>query len=299
MATTNPIVNSLPNYVEQNRLPILVKSILGAKTAKYITLQSDVKGPTAINLLDVTPVIGAAKCGWDEKGETALTQRVIDAKYLEVNMAFCDKKLYGKWAQSQLGIASGDKNMPFEEEFMDSVAKGIAAQVEKLIWQGDSNNAGEFDGFLKLINGVSPDVTVESGTSAYEVVKAAYMALPAEVAQAEDAVVFVSDATYRAFVQDLISANRYHYNGNDADGEMFIPGTQCKVVSVNGLNGAAVLAVAGRLSNFFYGTNALEDSENVSLWYSKDNKEFRADVSWTSGVQVAFPDEIVIAKESI
>lgn len=299
MATTSPIVNSLPDYVEQNRLPILVKSILGAKTAKYITLQSDVKGPTAINLLDVTPVIGAAKCGWDEKGETALTQRVINAKYLEVNMAFCDKNLYGKWAQSQLGIASGDKNMPFEEEFMDSVAKGIAAQVEKLIWQGDADNAGEFDGFLKLINGVSPDVTVASGATAYEAVKAAYMALPAEVAQAEDAVVFVSDATYRAFVQDLISANMYHYNPNDADGEMFIPGTQCKVVSVNGLNGAAVLAVAGRLSNFFYGTNALEDAENVSLWYSKDNKEFRADVSWTSGVQVAFPDEIVIAKTEI
>lgn len=299
MATTSPIVNTLPDYVEQNRLPILVKSVLGAKTAKYVTLQSDVKGATAINILDVTPEFGKASCGWDEKGESKLTQREIEAKYLEVNMGFCDKNLIGKWAQNQVSIAADPKSMPFEEEFVEALADGIASQIEKLMWTGDGDNAGEFDGYLKVLTGTAETAYVAQGATAYEIVKTAYMQLPAEVAQAKDAIVFVSDATYRQFVQDLISANMYHYDANDADGEMYIPGTMCKVVSVNGLNGAAVLAVAGRQSNFFYGTNAIEDAENIDMFYSKDNREFRFVAEWTSGVQVAFPDEVVMVKEEI
>ena len=50
----NPVVNSLPAYVEQQRLPLIAKSVLGAKTASLITLQTGVKGDTAVNLVSTT-----------------------------------------------------------------------------------------------------------------------------------------------------------------------------------------------------------------------------------------------------
>lgn len=300
MATTNPIVNTLPDYVEQNRMPLLVKAIMGAKSAKLFTLQTDVKGPTAINLLETDVEFNAASCGWNESGSTEHTQRVIDAKYLEVNMGYCDKKLFGKWAQNQISIAANPKAMPFEEEFTNSVADGIAAQIEKLMWQGDGSNAGEFDGVIKILNAVDDLKTVEAakGTAAYEVIKDVYMALPAEVAEKEDAVIFVSDGLFRQFIQELVSANLYHYEPSDVAGEYKLPGTNVRVISVNGLNGTATYdyVVGGRLGNFFYGTDMVNDAETLDLWYSKDEREFRLASEFVGGVQVAFPDQIVMGK---
>ena len=34
--------------------------------------------------------------------------------------------------------------------------------------------------------------------------------------------------------------------------------------------------------------------ETFDLWYSKDNQEFRLAVKFNAGVQVAFPDEVVL-----
>ena len=36
------------------------------------------------------------------------------------------------------------------------------------------------------------------------------------------------------------------------------------------------------------------DDEKFDLWYSKDNQEFRLAINFNAGVQVAFPDEIVL-----
>jgi hypothetical protein len=39
----------------------------------------------------------------------------------------------------------------------------------------------------------------------------------------------------------------------------------------------------------------LNDMETFKLWYSDDNQEFRFAAKFNAGVQVAFPDEVVLA----
>lgn len=296
----NPIVTSLPAYVEEQRLPLLAKSTLGSKSAKLFNVMTDVKGDTALNLVDTEVVFGSgADCGWNESGSTTLSQRVMNAKPLKVNMAYCDKKLLGTWAQHEVKIAAGIKTLPFEEEFTNGIVEGVQEKLEKMIYQGDGDNENEFDGLIKILTEASA-TTVNSGSTAYEKIKNVYMKMPAAVVGKSDAVILVSDAMYREYMQDLVSANLYHYDPANGEDEYKLPGTNVRVISVNGLDGVEGFeyVIGARLSNLFYGTDGLGDEAKYELWYSQDNREFRLAIEFEGGSQVAFPEEVVMGKFS-
>jgi hypothetical protein len=75
-------------------------------------------------------------------------------------------------------------------------------------------------------------------------------------------------------------------------GEQFFPGTNIKVVAVNGLNSTSRI-VTTYLSNLFYGTDLLSDEEQFSIWHSRDNDEVRFQAAFKAGVQFAYPEFIV------
>lgn len=288
-------VNSLPDYVEQHREELIAKSVLGAKSAYMFTLQTGVKGPTALNLIDSTIDFNPSECGWEEAGSVALSQRVLTPAALQVQMGICDKNLLKKWANYLVRVEANktDRDLPFEKEFTDTVIKQIKAGVEYCIWQGDAGGpnrfSAEFDGILTILASASGVVNV-TGTAGYDLIKKAYAAMPFVK---EDAVIFVGEDMYRTYMQELVTANLYHYDPGMGENESYLPGTMVKVVGVAGLNGTNKV-VAGNLSNFFYGTNLEDGDEIFDLWYSKDNREFRFVVEFTAGVQVAFPNEIVL-----
>ena len=294
----SPIVTSLPTYVDQNRLPLIAKAVLGAKTASLFTLQSGVKSPTALNLISTDVVFGdGSTCGWNEAGSTTLSQRILTPAALKVNMAFCDKKLLDKWANYQVLVAAGSKTLPFEEDFVTSITASVDEKLEQMIWQGDSTKSGvnEFDGMIKILEASGAGtvkVAIAKGTASYDAIKSVAAAIPNE-SYAEDTVIFVGMEIFRKFIAELVAANLYHYNPNDKEGEYTLPGTALKVIAVNGLNGTNKI-VAGRLSNMFYGTDLAGDEEVYKLWYSEDNREFRLVIEFIGGVQVAYPDQIVL-----
>lgn len=290
-------VNALPNYVEQHKSELIAKSVLAAKSAGLMTLMTGVKGPTALNLIGTEVVFGdGSACGWNEAGATTLSQRVLTPAALKVNMGICDKNLLSKWANYLVRVEANktDADLPFEQEFLDSVIAEVKAGVEKMIWQGDTTGTGtQFDGLVKTLTASGSGVITASGTGAYNTIKAVAAAMPAEVLDKDDAVIFVSMPNYNAYIQDLVTANLYHYNPGDGENEYKLPGTSIRVIGVNGLNGTDY-AIGGRLSNFVYGTN-LEDGEEVfDIWYSKDNREFRLAIEFVAGVQVAYPTEVVV-----
>jgi hypothetical protein len=88
----SPIMTSLPEYVEQRRLPLIAAAVLGGDTAKLFNLQTDVKTSAALNLLSTDVEFGdGSTCGWDEAGTQTLSQRILETGLIKVNMAYCDK----------------------------------------------------------------------------------------------------------------------------------------------------------------------------------------------------------------
>lgn len=122
---------------------------------------------------------------------------------------------------------------------------------------------------------------------------AVYAAIPTAVL--DGAVIFVGEDTYRAFTMQLVEKNYHFYDGNYENGTTYVPGTNVKVVAVNGLNGTGAV-VAGNPDNFFYGCDMVNDQEKFDFWYSKDNREFRLAIEFNAGVQVAYPSEVILAQ---
>lgn len=296
-AIVNPNVESLGNYVEEKRLPLIAMSFLKGKTVDLVQLETGVKQDTALNLLTAEVTLGdGSVCGWEPTAGVTLSQRLLKPVFLKINQAFCDKNLLKKWASYEVNLAAGRETLPFEEKFMTEIANAIQWQIENLIWNGDSDNANQPDGYLKILDEDGASVVDISGMTDYNAIKAVYNAIPPEIIDKEDVVIFVSEQRYRAFIQELVAANLFHFAPDYKDGEYKLPGTSIRVIAVNGLN-LTNRIVAGRLSNFFYGVGAEDDKDTFDFWYSKDNREFRLAVYFAMAAQVAFPEDVVISDE--
>lgn len=300
----NPIVTALPNYVEEHRLPLIAKSVLRGKTIELVQIETGVKSDTALNLISASVTFGdGSSCGWTPTEGVTLSQRKLVPVFIKVNQAFCDKNLLKKWASYEVTLAAGRSTLPFEEQFLEEISNSINEQIEKMVWQGDSQNGSsriECDGYLKHIEAGGSGATIltdTEGTTAYNRIKKVYNALPARVVDKQDTVIFVSNSLYRDFINELVASNLYHFNPDYGQGEYPLPGTSIRVIAVSGLDGTNKI-VAGRLSNFFYGVDAEDDKDTLDLWYSKDNQEFRLAANFAVSTQVAYPDEIVLSKIS-
>ena len=284
-------LTNLEKYVDEQRLPLIKKSVLGGKTIGMIGLQTGVKGSAALNLVNITPTIQAGACGFNAQGDTTLSQRVIATKNLKVNLEWCDKDLLNYWCGFEAKASATGEKMPFEEYFTTAIVEGINENMEKMVWTGDAENDNECDGILKVLEGAEGVVTA-NGTGAHAAIKATYSAIP--VAVLPKAVIFVGADTFRSFMLEMVEKNYYHYAADGAAVQEFVlPGTNTKVVAVNGLNGTKKV-VAAAPENLFYGCDMLDDAENFDLFYSKDNRTWRCVASWNAGTQVAYPNEVVV-----
>lgn len=298
MATTNPLVSSLLPYVEQNAGELLTKSMLDGKARSLFQLMTGVKeSSVAINIMDVDPQFTELSCGWNESGSTEFTQRMIDPAGLQVEMAFCAKNLLKSWAQHQVVVTAGKENLPFEEKWTGMIVDKINEKLENMIWYGQSAQTNQFCGILTTAQADDNviDVTSSSAATAYAFLKDIAKAIPAKV---KDAVILCSTPLYREYMQDLVAANLYHYDPANGENEYRLPGTDIKVIAVNGLNNLAndgkEYAVATRLSNLVWGISADGDEDTFDLFYEPSEREFRLVVSFCAGTNYAFSDEVVL-----
>lgn len=295
-------VASLTDYVKENNDLLIAKSVLGAETLGIINLQTGVKYQERIHLLAVTPSIQAASCEFSADGDATFTERTITAPALKVDMTFCPEDLLGKYGEWEVNHTAGRETLPFEEKLTNEITKKIASQVEDAIWQGISalSVAGFGDyvsEYVDFSTGTNPtdwsSVTAVSG--AYQAILAVYGAIPTAVLA--DAVIFVGEGTLRSFVQQMVSANLYHFDpAYGEEREMFLPGTTTRIKAVPGLNGLASgkAIIAADPKNLYWGVDLANGHEIFDLWYSRDHQQFRFNCKFNGGAQVAFPDEVTV-----
>lgn len=305
-------VSELNAYVEEHRLPLLRDAVIGSKTSKLFYLQTGCKGDTALNLLETSVSFGdGSACGWDEAGESKLSQRVIRMGYPKVNMQFCDKSLLKTWANYDVRIAAGQKTLPFAEDFFGGVIEHVKAELEKAIWQGDAAttntdaNTNKFDGLIKVAEAaqLAATITYSTGDTVSTVVNKIYKAIPTKVFGKGEVRIYMGEDKYRAYIQELIANGNMILNagGGAVLGEIampesvLIPGTNVRVYGVAGLDGTNKM-FASYADNFVYGVDMANDEEKFESWYSQDNRAFRLAIEFASGVQIAYPDCMVEAK---
>lgn len=295
---------NLTKYVEERRLPLIAEATLKSATVPYLSLQPDVKTSSKLNLLSTTVKFqDGLVCNWTGGSSQELSQREIKTGAIKIEMEYCTRALTNYWAQYQVRVAADPGALPFEEEFVNGILKSVEETKEKALWQGNTtgsvDNLKYFDGFLKIIDAEPDKVEVDTAslTTVYDKVKAVYAAIPAKAFERGEVQIFMGSDDYRTLVQELVTANLYHYNPGDAGkgNEYMLPGTNIKVIGVNGLNGTHRI-VASSKENMFIGFDLEGADKEFKLWYSEDNDTYRLRIVFNAGVQVAFPNEVVITK---
>lgn len=300
----NPVLiekteGEIKGYVDESNESLIAKTVLGGQSVGLFNLQTGVKGATAINLLNTDVTLQSAlECGFTPVGASKISRRILDPVYLKVNMEWCDKNFLDTYAQHMVKIAAGMKTLPYAEEFTSHIIAKVNAALEKMLYQGKANlQKTEFNGIMTIVSASGSGaikVGTESGT-AWEKISKVYANVPEE-AHKDDLVILVSPSLYRKFVQELVKANMYHYDANDANAQTYLPGTSVPVIPVEGLiNDTKEFILALRKSNVIFGTDMTNDQEKFDFWYSKDKQTFKLAIEFTAGVQVAYPEEIVWA----
>lgn len=297
-------VDALTGYVQERTDELIRKAVVEARTAREFNLQTGIKGATNLNLLDTTVVFqDGSACGWSESGTSTVSKRILTPGAVKINMSFCDKQLLKTWMNYDVRVAAGQKNLPFEEDFVGNVIENVKAELEKELWQNSS--AATFEGFISIAEAASlaTAITYTSASTIASRVNGVYAALPSEVFSKGDVVMYIGSDNYRKYVQELIANGNLVLNaGNGAvlDGiampaQMLIPGTNVLIIPVAGLDGTDKIFASYR-DNFIYGTDLQGDEEKFEFWYSQDNREFRLAIEFLAGVQVAYPDMLVEGK---
>ena len=292
----NFVVTSLPAYVQDNK-DLLIKNfaLVGGETRKRISVQTGIKKDEHINYLNLTPTFqSGVGCGFTAQGEATLTQRLIETARFKVNMEFCPDTLIGKYAEYQVSInASENESLPFEAYIMEALTNEIVKKIETTIW-GGVKGTDLIDGFLTLAKADSDvvDVVID-GTSAYADILKVYNAM-SEYTLEQGGEIYVSPAKFRAFMQEMVEKNYFHYNpGNAEPSEFLLPGSNVKVVRTPGLAGKTEV-VGTFAKNMYYGCDLENAAEDIKVWYSDDDDLIKVAAKWNMGVQFAFPGEVVL-----
>ena len=297
-------VQTLPNYVEQNRSDLMSAAVLSPKSATLFSLMPNVKGETTINILDVGVVFQNGRaCAFNPAGDDNFTQRSIVPGIVKVNKTWCPKDLLNKYLVNEVSIGAGREVMPFEQKTVTELLAKIGAELEKGLWQGNktsgTGNMAFFDGLATIIaadaaSGVIPAGNVITAAAADTVRKRVYDTYEAIPDAAEEAAIMLSYANYRKLALALMEANLFHYERNvESSMEMTLPGTNTRVIGIPGLTG--VDTIYGLVpEEVVYGFDAQDDAQTFKLWFSDDDDLFKFKLEFSAGINYAFPQHVVV-----
>ena len=301
----------LSTYTQQQTLPLITKSLFDARTVSLINKQVGVKYVSALNLMDTTTAFAYGNsCGFNGSGNTTdFTQRTITAVHTKVHEAICPKTLEQYWMQTQLTAGSMPTTIPFEQAYAEQRVKSIQKALETAVWTSDSTvTAGAMDGFAKIFADASVTdlnasaygwatdlsfATLRSTPSnAIALLNTFETYLPADIKGYDDVVIFCGYDVFTAVKQGLVAENYFNisYLNGVENYELTLPGSNIKLIGVNGLNGTYDL-YAGRLAHFIFGTDLLNEEERFEIFYAKEADEVRFVCEFKAGVQIAFPSQ--------
>lgn len=299
-------VAGLQPYVDEQREDLIHRSVTEAQTLQYIAIQQGIKGSEELKLLNDSIVYQTGDCSMSPSGDTVFTDRAISVETIGYLKRFCQKDLAGFWTQLALrpGAMAEDKTLPFEQILINYLLELHAFELEKLIWQGNKVSGS---GNLAFMNGFNSFLTVANGcvdlntsgtssidaTNAFDIFYEAFTNTPSNVAEGQDFICFTGRENFNFLLKNLVDLNLYNYNPTQIAtlSELLLPGTNMRVVKVNGLNGTTKI-YTGRASHFFFGTDLSSDFESYDLWYSFDDDVIYLRSKFRAGVQVPFLNQV-------
>lgn len=285
-------LNTLEEYVDNSRKEFLNESIFTVPSISLLNLQLGVKYKSALNLLETDPVLQERTCGFDPQGSATFTQETIEVAPYTINMELCQEDLRKYWMNTELKTKAGFEVLPYDQAIVKDIIKNVKLEIEKVIWQGDTDNSDLIDGLVKRIIAAGTNSYSASDQSIYDRVRSTYLTIDPKILNVAE--IFVGVDTYRALCQEMVTKNLYHYSAdvNTNNMSLVFPGTDTVVRAITGLNGTNMI-IAGNPKYMFIGMDMSNDEEEFDLFFDKAERNFKFVESFNLGTQIVFGDTFV------
>lgn len=277
---------------------LLVNAFLANDSMQYVTMRSDIAYKEKVRRLLNTVSIGAQTCDFTPTGTVTLDERVLTLEGFQVQEQICKKDFLADWTAraAQNGTLDGQ----LQGAIADTIVLSIAAENERIMWQGVNATAGEYAGFVTLLNA---DGTVNAVASPAALTSANIIAkielllaeVPTQVENStEKPMIYMNKKTFHLYRQANAAAGNgwYTYAG------------PAVATSFMGIYDIAICPgmpdntmIVAQKSNLWFGTNKSSDLNSIKI---KDMSEVdlsdnvRFSVKYFAGVQYGWGNEIAL-----
>ena len=311
MATS---VSISTTYAGEKKRGYIATALLSANTIEQgaISVHSNVKYKEVIKQMAVgSGLIAAGSCDFDPTSSVTLTERYLEPEEFQVNMQLCKQDFRSDWEAISMGMSAWDNLPPdFQSFLVARVIAQVAEENERIIWQGQAANAGEYAGFIELLENDAnlPAANEVAGTTVTaanvvdelgKVVDAAVATNEAIISK-EDAAIYIPQNVYRAYIRSL---GGFAANGQGAAGFEDRGSNQTftnlvfegfRLIVCNGLPSNVMLFA--RSSNLWFGTGVMADQGYLAVKDMEDtdlSQNVRIAMRWTATVNYGIVEEIV------
>jgi len=226
-----------------------------------------------LNLKKIKYTDGTVKytCGHNPAGTIVLDEKVIQPVKFKNDFDVCKEDFRQTWSEDLIGASASNPNAP--RDIMEAITVEVLGEqkefVGEQIWQADSNDSDEFDGWLtqfeadanviKANNGITPLEAAITESNVESELKKVLGAIPVALRR-KNLTVAVSPDVFQAYSFYLISKGI----ANDGNAEpKQVRFGRYMITEVNGLPDNCI--VVFEPSNLVFATGLLGDHNEVSL----------------------------------
>jgi hypothetical protein len=299
MATTTSVQS---NYAGKEAGAIIGKAFKEADTLRLglVTLAPNVGYELNMRKIRYTDGTTAYSCGFNPEGAITLTEKTLAPKKLKNDLQVCKEDFRATWSQETMGASASNPNAPADivEAIQVEVLAETAEDIDYKIWNGDSANVAEWDGFLKLFLADAQviDVDLDTVTEANVVteLKKALAAIPIPLRR-KTLNVMVSPDVFQFYSFSLTTPAIT--NGLGAEERQMRFG-RYTLTEVNGLPTSTI--VIAEAKNLVFGTGLEQDFNQLSIVDEDEvgllTGQIRMKMVYSGGVQYYNGEEIVWAR---
>lgn len=293
-------LGGMTEYVKSTSAELLVAAVLKGETINLIKTQPGIKYKDRLFYFTTDAVFQAATCAFNTNGTTTLTEKDVSVVSVKVNESICPEDL-DKYYQSLQMTPGWNKTIPFEQVYFTKKMSEIAKTIETNIWANHSGDttrpAGLISKFIADGSTVHLHQNLTGTTTASDWMTIIYdlqNQLPEEIQALPDLTLFVGHPIFRKIVQALVYANLYHIDlsANDGMNPFMFPGTNIKIMPVNGLNTLNNMVLTPA-SNLVYLTDLVSEEDKIEWFWDQSDQICKFIARFKYGVDYYFSSYVV------
>lgn len=248
------------------------QALLTGNSKESFRLIPDVKSKVKLAQLNLGNILQAADCSFSGTGEGTLAQKTFEVEPVKINLEYCQRTFETDYLSTLLRPGSNnDQVMPatIEEFLMNLVAEKTSADLEQLVWKGDTGTASYplslADGLQKqfLADGTVIDVAATASITVSNVIgeiSRLYAAIPAEIMESPTLRIYLPSSIYKLYRQALAAASSEAYYAQNYSELNFL---NVPLIEAKGLGNLKM--VAAQTNNLLLLTDLMSDFEEVQI----------------------------------